>query len=87
MAWNEPGGNPGKRNPWGSNKPEQGPPDLDEVIRNLQRRLSALFGGGTGGRNAGLRVRHPRFSLMGARKPKRGHPPTPLDHRFASQNP
>jgi len=53
MAWNEPGGNPGKRNPWGSNKPEQGPPDLDEVIRNLQRRLSALFGGGTGGRNAG----------------------------------
>ncbi len=50
MAWNEPGGNPGKRNPWGSNKPEQGPPDLDEVIRNLQRRLSALFGGGTGGR-------------------------------------
>jgi membrane protease subunit HflK len=53
MAWNEPGGNPGKRNPWGSNKPEQGPPDLDEVIRNLQRRLSALFGGGTGGRPTG----------------------------------
>ena len=53
MAWNEPGGNPGKRNPWGSNKPEQGPPDLDEVIRNLQRRLSGLFGGGTGGRSTG----------------------------------
>lgn len=53
MAWNEPGGNPGKRNPWGSNKPDQGPPDLDEVIRNLQRRLSALFGGGTGGRSTG----------------------------------
>lgn len=55
MAWNEPGGNSGgKRNPWGSNKPEQGPPDLDEVIRNLQRRLSALFGGsGSGGRPAG----------------------------------
>jgi membrane protease subunit HflK len=53
MAWNEPGGNSGKRNPWGSNKPDQGPPDLDEVIRNLQRRLSALFGGGTGGRGTG----------------------------------
>jgi modulator of FtsH protease HflK len=54
MAWNEPGGNPGKRNPWGSNKPEQGPPDLDEVIRNLQRKLSALFGGGgSGGRANG----------------------------------
>jgi len=51
MAWNESGGNPGgKRNPWGGgNKPEQGPPDLDEVVRNLQRRLSALFGGGGGG--------------------------------------
>jgi len=51
MAWNESGGNSGgKRNPWGGgNKPEQGPPDLDEVVRNLQRRLSALFGGGGGG--------------------------------------
>jgi modulator of FtsH protease HflK len=53
MAWNEPGGNSGKRNPWGGgNKPDQGPPDLDEVIRNFQRRLSALFGGG-GGRGVG----------------------------------
>lgn len=57
MAWNEPGGNNsgGKRNPWGGgNKPDQGPPDLDEVVRNLQKRLSALFGGGGGGpRGAG----------------------------------
>lgn len=55
MAWNESGGNPGgKRNPWGGgNKPEQGPPDLDEVVRNLQRRLSALFGGGGGPRSIG----------------------------------
>lgn len=53
MAWNEPGGNSGggKRNPWGGgNKPDQGPPDLDEVLRNLQRRLSSLFGGSSGGR-------------------------------------
>ena len=50
MAWHESGGNSGgKRNPWGSNKPDQGPPDLDEVVRNLQRRLASLFGGsGTG---------------------------------------
>ncbi|HEY8539143.1 MAG TPA: FtsH protease activity modulator HflK [Steroidobacteraceae bacterium] len=49
MAWNEPGGNSGgKRNPWGGNRPDQGPPDLDEVLRNLQRRLSALFGGAGG---------------------------------------
>jgi membrane protease subunit HflK len=54
MAWNEPGGNSGggKRNPWGGNKPEQGPPDLDEVVRNLQRRLAGLFGG-AGGRGGG----------------------------------
>jgi modulator of FtsH protease HflK len=55
MAWNEPGGNSGgKRNPWGGQKPDQGPPDLDEVIRNLQRRLAALFGGsGPTGRGGG----------------------------------
>jgi membrane protease subunit HflK len=52
MAWHESGGNSGgkRNNPWGSNKPDQGPPDLDEVLRNLQRRLSALFGGSGSGR-------------------------------------
>jgi modulator of FtsH protease HflK len=46
MAWNEPGGE--KRNPW--NRPQQAQNDLDDVLRNFQRRLSALFGrGGTGG--------------------------------------
>jgi modulator of FtsH protease HflK len=53
MAWNEPGNSGGKRNPWGGgNKPDQGPPDLDEVLRNLQRRLSSLFGGSSGGRGS-----------------------------------
>ncbi len=46
MAWNEPGGE--KRNPW--NRPQQTQNDLDDVLRNLQRRLAALFGrGGAGG--------------------------------------
>ena len=48
MAWNEPGGE--KRNPW--NRPQQSQNDLDDVLRNFQRRLSALFGrrgGGIGG--------------------------------------
>jgi len=44
MAWNEPGGE--KRNPW--NRP-QSQNDLDDVLRNLQRRLAALFGRGGGG--------------------------------------
>ena len=47
MAWNESGGTPGgKKNPWGNNRPGKGPPDLDEVLRNFQRKLSAFMGGG-----------------------------------------
>jgi membrane protease subunit HflK len=49
MAWNEPGGE--KRNPW--NRPQQSQNDLDDVLRNFQRRLSALFGRGGGGPGGG----------------------------------
>ena len=49
MAWNEPGGE--KRNPW--NRPQQSQNDLDDVLRNFQRRLSALFGRGGGGLGGG----------------------------------
>src|SRR5258708_25501573 len=54
MAWNEPGGE--KRNPW--NRPQQSQNDLDDVLRNFQRRLAALFGpggvvaGGAGGQSS-----------------------------------
>lgn len=46
MAWNEPDG--GDKDPWGK-RGDQGPPDLDEAIRKLQKQLSGLFGGGKGG--------------------------------------
>ncbi len=50
MAWNDPGRN---RNPWG-NRPDKGTADLDEALRNLQRKLSQMFGGGgDGGREDG----------------------------------
>src|SRR5216683_5697323 len=49
MAWNEPGGE--KRNPW--NRPQQSQNDLDDVLRNFQRRLSALFGRGGGATGGG----------------------------------
>jgi membrane protease subunit HflK len=49
MAWNEPGGE--KRNPW--NRPQQAQNDLDDVLRNFQRRLSALFGRGGGSGSLG----------------------------------
>jgi membrane protease subunit HflK len=52
MAWNEPGGS-GNKDPWGGNKNnEQGPPDLDEVVKKLQQKFGGLFGGG-GPRSAG----------------------------------
>jgi len=46
MPWNEPGKDD---NPWGKPRGEQGPPDLDEIARNLQKRLGKLFGGKGGG--------------------------------------
>jgi membrane protease subunit HflK len=47
MAWNEPGGG---RDPWSGKGGDQGPPDLDEVLRKLKERFNALFGGkGSGG--------------------------------------
>ncbi len=52
MAWNEPGNSGDKdknRDPW-SNRPgsKQGPPNLDEVFKNLQKKLAGIFGGGSG---------------------------------------
>ena len=43
MAWNDPDGN--ERDPWGGRRKDQGPPDLDEVVRKMQEKLSGLFGG------------------------------------------
>jgi membrane protease subunit HflK len=51
MAWNEPGGN-GDKDPWG-NRGNQGPPDLDEVFRNFQKKFGSLFGGMGGGKGGG----------------------------------
>jgi modulator of FtsH protease HflK len=51
MAWNEPGG--GGKDPWGSGPNNAGPPDLDEIVRKLQERVSGLLGGRKGGGGAG----------------------------------
>ena len=47
MAWNEPGGN--DKDPWGHRKNEDGPPDLDEVIKKMQDKLNNMFGNKGGG--------------------------------------
>lgn len=46
MAWNEPGGN--NNDPWKNrNNNDQGPPDLDDILRNIFKK----FGGSGGGNN------------------------------------
>jgi membrane protease subunit HflK len=50
MAWNEPGNSGDKdKDPWGKRRGEQGPPDLDEIVKNLQKKFRGLFGGRGGG--------------------------------------
>lgn len=49
MAWNEPGNKGNDNDPWGGGGRrggDQGPPDLDEVIKTITRKLNGLFGGG-----------------------------------------
>jgi len=45
MAWNEPGGG---KDPWGGNRGNDGPPDIDEALNKLKEKF-ASFGGGSGG--------------------------------------
>jgi len=49
MAWNEPGGSGNDRDPWGNRGKDQGPPDIDEVVQNLRKKVGGLFGGSGGG--------------------------------------
>ncbi len=67
MAWNEPGNN--GRDPWGNNgggnRNDQGPPDLDEVVKKLQEGLSGLFGKSGGSGDSGSGGNGPGFELSG----------------------
>lgn len=60
MAWNEPGNNGGDKDPWGGDGRrgggDQGPPDIDEVIKNLSKKFNSLFGGSGGGSSSGRSV-------------------------------
>jgi hypothetical protein len=44
MSWNESGNG---KDPWKRNDDE--PNDLDQIVQNWQKRLSAILGGGGGG--------------------------------------
>jgi len=65
MAWNEPGGD--KKDPWGGNGKDQGPPDLEEVVKKMQDKMGGIFGGrktpsGAGG---GPKLHGPSSAGMG----------------------
>ena len=53
MAWNEPGNNGKNNDPWKQGGRDQGPPDLDEVFRNLGKKFGGIFGGGKSSGNGG----------------------------------
>lgn len=50
MAWNESGNG---KNPWDNGSGNDGPPDLDKIMREWQARINAMFGGGKSGKSAG----------------------------------
>ncbi|MDT0583515.1 MULTISPECIES: FtsH protease activity modulator HflK [Alteromonadaceae] len=55
MAWNEPGGD--KNDPWKNRGgKEQGPPDLDDVLKNLFGKFGKAGGGGSGKSYTGMGV-------------------------------
>lgn len=43
MAWNEPGNK--NENPWGNQRNNNEPPDLEEMLRRAKQKISDLFGG------------------------------------------
>lgn len=46
MSWNKPGGD--DKDPWSGRDEQNEPPDLDEAIRSLQKKLGSLFGANDG---------------------------------------
>lgn len=56
MPWNEPGSGPDK-DPWGQKNKPQGPPDLDQIVRDIKDKLglsgNSKRGGGGGNKASG----------------------------------
>lgn len=68
MAWNQQG--PENKDPWGQGNGQSGPPDLDQVIRDLQKKLSGIFGKGSsrgsgGGTSGGGKGKVPSLGKTG----------------------
>lgn len=65
MSWNDPDDN--DRDPWGNRRNDDGPPDLDEVVRKMQEKLGGLFGGrgGSGGGDSNSAENRMIFGVFG----------------------
>ena len=65
MPWNQPGSG-GNKDPWGGGGGRQSPPDLDDIVKNVQKRLGGLMGGrgGGGGKGSGGASTPNKFGLF-----------------------
>jgi membrane protease subunit HflK len=61
MPWNEPGKN---KDPWGPRN-NDGPPDLDEIFKNLKNKFGGLLGGAGGGNGKTPQIPGGPGNLMG----------------------
>ncbi|MGI9290159.1 MAG: FtsH protease activity modulator HflK [Gammaproteobacteria bacterium] len=50
MSWNDSGNG---KNPWDRGGRQEGPPDLDKIIRDWQKKFAGMFGGGKGSSSGG----------------------------------
>ena len=76
MPWNEPGSNgpddkDSNKDPWGRREGQRrgrsdGPPDLDDILKEAKSRFDSFFGGGRrGGNGEGGRINFPGGGLIG----------------------
>ncbi|MCP4277357.1 MAG: FtsH protease activity modulator HflK [Gammaproteobacteria bacterium] len=62
MAWNDSGNG---KNPWDRGPGQEGPPDLDKIIRDWQKKFSAMFGGGSSKGSSGKGGKESNAPLFG----------------------
>ena len=49
VLWEKPGQEPNGENPWRGKNQDQGPPDLDQLLRQLTKKIKKFFSGNGGG--------------------------------------
>mgnify|MGYP001368064385 FL=1 len=63
MSWNPDNKD---KDPWGNRPGNQGPPDLDEVVKKMQEGLGKIFGGGGGQKKSSEEPKGPILLIAGA---------------------